>query len=359
MALNVFDRGIDAATPPWPNIADPAKWGAKFLMRYSAGVGTNQAADQFKLCGVDELRQAVDAGYDFLANSEWYEGRVAEGAGAGKADAQVDGDFWLKRGLAKGASIYCSWDKAQPNPALHNAVEDYLGAYNQELAGQYHADLYAGDVAIHAMLAAAAIRYGWRAMADSWSQDGDWYQPGTGWLAAAQRLAPVSPAHLVQNGNRWYNGGADEDVILRLPVGSHLEALAGGGTAAGPARPITPSPTVPAPADEYEVRQGDDMADIAAAHGLSLAALEALNPTAGHPMGNFGTIWPGDKLRVAGTAPVAPARLTHVVHDGDNMSAIAAGWHVSLAQLEQANPHAGHPAGNFNAIWPGDVIVHP
>ena len=71
------------------------------------------------------------------------------------------------------------------------------------------------------------IRFGWRAMADSWSGNGDWYQPGGDWLASAQRLAEVSPAHLGQNGNRWYDGEADEDVILRLPVGSHLEAVAG------------------------------------------------------------------------------------------------------------------------------------
>ncbi len=48
--------------------------------------------------------------------------------------------------------------------------------------------------------------------------------------------------------------------------------------------------------DEYEVRRGDTMPSIAAAHGMSLAALEGLNPHAGHAAGNFNVIQPGDKI---------------------------------------------------------------
>lgn len=54
-----------------------------------------------------------------------------------------------------------------------------------------------------------------------------------------------------------------------------------------------------------------------------------------------------------------PPKPVHVVRPGDTMTSIAAGWHVSLAELEKANPHAGHPPGDFDVIWPGDVIRHP
>jgi LysM repeat protein len=57
--------------------------------------------------------------------------------------------------------------------------------------------------------------------------------------------------------------------------------------------------------------------------------------------------------------PVPPHTVTHVVRPGDTFSGIAAAWHVTLASLEHANPRAGHPAGNVNNIWPGDVIRHP
>ena len=228
MPLNQFDRGIDYSGLSLPAVDDPAKFGAKFIIRYSAGVGNDNANTQWKLCGRNELHSLVAAGYDFVANSEWTEGRIEEGATAGREDGLADLAFWQSRGLARTASIYVSWDRGQPNVAQHNAVAQYLAAYDAALGGYYHVDLYAGDVAIAAMQRANVIRYGWRGMADSWSGNGDWYQPGDDWLAAAKRLAEVSPAHLAQNGNRWYDGQADEDVILRLPVGSHLEALTGG-----------------------------------------------------------------------------------------------------------------------------------
>lgn len=227
MPLSQFDRGLDFSGLSLPSLEEPKKSGAQFMIRYSAGAGNADADTQWKLCGGDELRALVAAGYDFIANSEWAEGRIEAGAAAGSADGLADLAFWQSRGLAQTASIYVSWDRGQPNPGQHAAIAEYLTAYEAALGGYYHVDLYAGDLAIAAMQQAKVIRYGWRAMSDSWSGNGDFYQPGDGWLASAKRLAEVSPAHLAQNGNRWYDGQADEDVILRLPVGSHLEALAG------------------------------------------------------------------------------------------------------------------------------------
>ena len=53
------------------------------------------------------------------------------------------------------------------------------------------------------------------------------------------------------------------------------------------------------------------------------------------------------------------AKRIHIVVAGDTLFAIAQAWGTSLRALEAANPHAGHPAGNFDIIRPGDQIVHP
>jgi len=231
--LALFDRGIDySGLRPNP-IGDPARSGAKFVIRYSAGAGNDRRGTQWKLCGTDELRRLLAAGYDVIANSEWSASRVTEGAAAGTADGAADLAFWKARGLAKGASIYVSWDAGKPNHDRHAGLAAYLAAYGKALADHYHVDLYAGDLAIADMLKRGLIRYGWRAMSDSWSSNGRFYMPGSNWKTVAAKVAKVSPAHIWQNGNRWYKGEADEDVILRLPVGSHREALSGQHESAG------------------------------------------------------------------------------------------------------------------------------
>ncbi|HST49174.1 LysM peptidoglycan-binding domain-containing protein [Jatrophihabitans sp.] len=55
----------------------------------------------------------------------------------------------------------------------------------------------------------------------------------------------------------------------------------------------------------------------------------------------------------------AAARQVHTVAPGDTLFSIARAWGVSLQALEAANPNAGHPPGNFDNIRPGDRIVHP
>jgi hypothetical protein len=58
--------------------------------------------------------------------------------------------------------------------------------------------------------------------------------------------------------------------------------------------------------------------------------------------------------------PVAhAAKRVHVVAPGDTLFSIARTWGTALQAVKAANPHAGHPAGNFDNIRPGDQIVHP
>jgi LysM repeat protein len=118
----------------------------------------------------------------------------------------------------------------------------------------------------------------------------------------------------------------------------------------------TVTPTVP-PAHNgatYVVQPGDTLSRIAAQHGIPLAELEALNPGAGHPAGHFDDIWPGDVVRIV---PTEVGSDSYRVRAGDTLSGIADRFHMPLQMLLRLNPHAGHPAGNVDDIWPGDVIA--
>lgn len=72
--------------------------------------------------------------------------------------------------------------------------------------------------------------------------------------------------------------------------------------------------------------------------------------------------WPGvDAPRHRPRHPHGPRghRDYWLVQSGDTLSSIAARTHEPLGELEKLNPRAGHPAGNFNVIWPGDRIALP
>lgn len=73
-----------------------------------------------------------------------------------------------------------------------------------------------------------------------------------------------------------------------------------------------------------------------------------------------GRVGPSSTNPPAAPAPApAPEGAEYTVVGGDNMSVIARNEGVTLSQLEAANPQAGHPAGNFSDIWAGDFLVIP
>lgn len=118
-----------------------------------------------------------------------------------------------------------------------------------------------------------------------------------------------------------------------------------------PVPPVTPPPTK----KTYTAVKGDSMSIIAAKHGMSLQHLIQLNPNAGHPARNYNNIWPGDVFVVSGEVkPTPPATKYDYAKSGDSMSKIAARNNITLTKLKQLNPKAGHPAGNYDVIWPGD-----
>jgi hypothetical protein len=238
----VGDRGIDFSFAN-PNLEGTYKAGGRFIIRYSAGAGTEGLLRDKpnKICEPKRIRNSVAKGLDFIANSEWYESRVTEGAAAGKADGGADLAFWKTMGLARGAAIYVSWDAA-PVKSKWKYVDAYFKAYRNALDGYYKVGCYAGTPYLRHAFAKKLIDYGWRPNASSWSNDKLPYQPATNTVAQRRALVTqalkATPAAIYQTGNYWWKKSADENLILR-PCGSHLQALAAG------AKPDAPSPKPP------------------------------------------------------------------------------------------------------------------
>lgn len=260
MSFAVGTYGLDNAATVDYGAAHVA--GSRFQFRYSAGMGSTSTASQFKLCTSGEIAEIVAAGIDFVANSEWTTNRVTAGASAGAADGAADLLFWQSRGLARGASIYPSWDQA-PNSALYDQVAAYLSAYNAALGGYYVCDgLYAGIPALNEMADRGVIKHGWIPEASSWSVPNSpidtsyappaktlrdlWFPTKSQVAPAIAMLEPMLHPGLVsviwQDGNKWANG-SDENVIMRSgPIGSHLEAS---GVVIPPIPPAPPAPSQP------------------------------------------------------------------------------------------------------------------
>lgn len=238
MALQVGDLGIDYSYGR-PDLSKAKAAGAKFVVRYTAGVASlpsssSYAANKGKLITPTEFKAILAAGLDIIANDEWYQSRMTEGAVAGTADAKAAAQVWTSCGLARGAAIIPSWDQ-DPAKSKWPAARAYLQAYAAEMSKHgYLVGVYAGTPFLKYASSSAfgrfVLRFLWRPNAGSWSNDGLPYQPDTSTLAKRAALVKLAltktPANLWQTGNYWFNRTADEDMILRLPVGSHLEALA-------------------------------------------------------------------------------------------------------------------------------------
>ena len=139
------------------------------------------------------------------------------------------------------------------------------------------------------------------------------------------------------------NGIADPNVIY---PGQVLRV-----TGSAPAVPTIPTvPTTPAKPTTYTVQSGDTLSGIAAKYGTTYQALAALNG-----ISNPNVIYPGQLLRVTGSAPSAPAApakpATYTVQSGDTLSGIAAKYGTTYQALAALNGIA-----NPNVIYPGQLL---
>jgi LysM repeat protein len=106
---------------------------------------------------------------------------------------------------------------------------------------------------------------------------------------------------------------------------------------------------------DYRIRSGDTMSGIAAKFGVSLSALEAANTQIANPALIFPNELvhiPGPATPDGHLTPVVPAIVTYTVQSGDTMNSIAAAHNMTLAALEAANPHVTNP----NVIQVGEIL---
>lgn len=258
-ALQPGDLGVDYSYAR-PSLSELAKSDAQFVVRYSAGAASDpghpsHAANAGKLITPDEFKAILSAGLDIIANDEWYQSRITEGYAAGLADAKAAARLWKACGLEQGSTIYVSWDE-YPSASKFASVGRYARGYRAGLAGYYGFDVYGGTGFLKWALKGLSVKFGWRPNAGSWSSDGLPYQPDTS--TPAKRAALVSlalgktPAHIWQTGNYWVGKSADEDLLVRVPVGSHLETVAA-------KRPVTPPPIViPDPTNSEDLALSPD-----------------------------------------------------------------------------------------------------
>jgi len=142
-----------------------------------------------------------------------------------------------------------------------------------------------------------------------------------------------------------YGGGLDANVLYGDADTWHAYARPDGAVVeAHPAPLATPTPApapAPAPAPvagpgQCTVEAGDTFGSIASQYGISLAALEAVNPE----WPDYNVIHPGDVLNlpggIGGTGPTVPVSQC-IVSPGDTLTSIAAQFGTTVDHLVAVN----------------------
>jgi len=220
--VKVGDRGCDYALQPKSD-AQLAADGLRFKCRYSKGV--SGASNNFAT-KPGEIASTVKANMDFYANFEKSIGTPEEGAVSGKAHGLADKLFWDSRGLAPKAGVIISWETTD-NHSKYSTVAAFINAYHSAIGRPV--GMYGPLNALKVLRDDGTIEFTWLPMSSALSGINTSGLNQEKYAAKMEQVAKDNGINLVQNRNRLYNNGADEDYYVtasKIPF-SHLQALSG------------------------------------------------------------------------------------------------------------------------------------
>lgn len=176
--------------------------------------------------------------------------------------------------------------------------------------------------------------------------------------------------HYLTPGGAYYNGATPHGVFVRyssshdaeantvVQIMNALEAKISGGSVPHPAPAPAPAPVENPASGTYLVQSGENLTEISSKFAGTNPDMWVNANKGKYPSMTRDYIQAGWNLNVPGGNPSVPAPSSqfYTVQKDDNLSVIAERNGLTLAQIEQMNPGAGHPAGNFGNIWPGDQV---
>ena len=159
---------------------------------------------------------------------------------------------------------------------------------------------------------------------------------GDSWWAIANRYG------MDMNALAQLNGKTIQSVIYP----GQVLRVADKGAGQSVSNKVNQTPAQPS-AQYYTVRGGDTLSGIAAKFGVSYQSIAAMNG-----ISNPNWIYPGQRLRVSGSAQPASASRVHYVRAGETLSGIAAQMGASVYHLQSVNG-----IRNANLIYVGQRIA--
>lgn len=171
-------------------------------------------------------------------------------------------------------------------------------------------------------------------------------------LAVAQQGgSPASTTTVNTNSNG--NFTTQVTIPSSAQVGSTWTITATAQTNGGPSASATFDVAAEQTSGYYTVQSGDTLSSIAQRFNTTVSALQRANPN----ITNTNQITVGQQILIPGSLAVIPntGQPVYVVKQGDSLSVIAATLGVSLSALEALNPQITTPS----LIYPGEVLNIP
>ena len=272
-----------------------------------------------------ELSDLTANGVEVPVVYESYAARAKEGRAAGQADAKTAQAALVALGMPSGMPIYFAVDYDAPE-SDQGVIDEYLRGC-ADVIGVDRVGVYGGYWVIKRCHENGTAKWLWQTYA--WS---------------GGNVHPENHLYQYRNGQDL-NGAVDFCRALKENYGQP--------SAFGAAKPVTPTPSAPAPAQgTYTVRSGDTLSGIAARYGTTYQNLAAINGIA-----DPNKIYPGQVLRLSGAveqAPAAGGSGKYTVVAGDTLSGIAQRYNTTWQALQAMNGLA-----NPNLIRVGQVLTVP